>query len=96
MDGTSDEKFLAAVERSNAFLSGCAGFIERRVGKRGAIWLDVVLWESMETALAAAKEFNRSPETLEFNSLLKQGTVAMNHYELRAVEPAQGMTIAGE
>ena len=59
LEGVTDETFLEAVEQSNLFLRGRTGFLKRQVCKQSNsnVWLDLVSWESMETALVAATEF---------------------------------------
>lgn len=86
VDGVSESEFLGAARQSDEFLQTCAGFIERRLGKQPGTnqWTDLVFWDSMESALAAAAKFNASPVTASFNRCLKKGTVSMSHYELRA------------
>jgi hypothetical protein len=83
-EGVTDERFLAAVERSSLFLRTMAGFVMRQVCKQSnsGVWLDLVYWESTEAALAAASQFNSSPETEDFNRLLKKGTVSRSHYNV--------------
>jgi heme-degrading monooxygenase HmoA len=90
VEGTREEVFVSAVARSNKFLESCPGFLGRKVSKSrdAKRWLDLVYWESMDRALAAAARFNASPDTAAFNGLLKTGTVAMAHFEVRATSDA--------
>jgi heme-degrading monooxygenase HmoA len=90
VEGTQDEAFVSAVARSNKFLESCPGFLGRQVSKSrdAKLWLDLVYWESMDRALAAAARFNASPDTAAFNSLLKKETVAMAHFDVRATADA--------
>lgn len=93
--GTEEAAFLAAVEQSNQFLRNCAGFVERRVARETGlpIWLDMVLWETMEQALSAASQFNHQPETETFNNLIDRNSAMMTHFEVRA-ECASGAAVA--
>jgi hypothetical protein len=85
-DGVSESEFLIAADQSDEWLRACAGFIERRLGKQPGTdrWLDLVFWETLESALAAAAQFNASPATAPFNRCLKKGSVSMSHYEWRS------------
>jgi hypothetical protein len=71
LEGVTDETFLEAVDQANLFLRAQVGFVMRQVS-----------WESMETALAAARKFNSSPETQDFNRLIKKETPSMSHYNV--------------
>jgi hypothetical protein len=90
VEGTNEEAFASAVAQSNKFLRSCPGFLGRMVsrGRDAKLWLDIVYWESMDRALAAAARFNASSDTAAFNRLLKAGTVAMAHFEVRATSDA--------
>ena len=85
-DNVSDEEFLAAAEESNKYLRGCNGFVGRQISKNadGSLWLDLVFWESMDAALAAAARFNESPHITRFNSALKRGSVTISHFTIKA------------
>ncbi len=84
LEGVTDETFLEVVEQSNLFLRGRAGFVMRQVCQQSnsSVWLDLVYWESMETALGAASEFNSASETQDFNRLVKKETASMSHYNV--------------
>lgn len=84
--GTEEGPFLAAVEQSNQFLRTCPGFVERRVAREAGlpIWLDMVLWQTMEEAMTAAARFNHVPETETFNSLIDRSSAMMTHFEVHS------------
>ncbi len=84
--GTEETSFLAAVEQSNQFLRNCPGFMERRVARETGlpIWLDLVLWQSMEQVLTAAAQFNHQQETEAFNELIDRKSVMMTHFEVHS------------
>lgn len=88
-ENVSDEEFLAAAGESNDFLVGCEGFAGRRLAKKvdSSLWLDIVFWESMDAALAAAARFNQSPHTRRFNAALKKGSVTLSHFTIKASSP---------
>jgi hypothetical protein len=84
-DNVSDEEFLAAAEEPNKYLRCCNGFVGRQISNAdGSLWLDLVFWESMDAALAAAARFNESPHITRFNSALKRGSVTISHFTIQA------------
>ena len=81
---TSEADFLRAADLTNKFLSCCKGFIRRRLGESDDGWIDYVEWQSMADALAAAKQFNESPDTKHFNELIEPGSTVVRHLTVRS------------
>jgi heme-degrading monooxygenase HmoA len=76
----NDAEFGRAADRATAFLSGCQGFIRRRLAKsETGDWVDYVEWESRKDALSAAARFNHVPESRSFNEAIEPGSVMMRH-----------------
>jgi heme-degrading monooxygenase HmoA len=86
VENTPEDVFLTAAQQSSEFLRTCPGFQARQVsrGAQSDLWLDLVFWENMGFAVDAALRFNTSPHTVSFNNLLKEGTVSMAHFEVKA------------
>lgn len=76
--GIAESDFLRASEATTKFLLRCKGFLRRRLARSEAgEWLDYLEWESLEDAKAAAAQFNRVPETREFNNAIEAQSVFM-------------------
>lgn len=76
--GIADGDFLRASNATTKFLLRCKGFLRRRLARSDAgEWLDYLEWESLEDANAAAAQFNRAPETREFNDAIEADSVSM-------------------
>ena len=55
-EGVSEEQFLKASDEVNtSFLSLQKGYINRKLAKNEDAWMDIVLWETMDDAMNAAK-----------------------------------------
>ena len=84
-ENIKESDFLRAAEASNIFLSGCTGFVRRRLAKSEAgDWVDYVEWQSLGDALSAAQRFSQAPETRDFNSAIEPGSVVMRHLTIRS------------
>ncbi len=82
-EGVSDADFLTTVQATNAFLSECDGFIHRHLSKGDdGVWLDHLLWASMETAKAAAEGMPSRPELASFMAYVDMASVKMHHNQL--------------
>jgi hypothetical protein len=62
-------------------LNGFAGFIERELvyeAKSGQ-WVDIVQWESMDLAMAAAEKIMQMPEVMPFMQAIDESNTTMLH-----------------
>jgi len=78
----TEAQFLVAFDHSNVWLSSLPGFIQRRHGVDNDGRVDIVEWESMAAAKAAAQQFMEAPETQAFMSAIDPESVIMRHFEL--------------
>ncbi|HZR39918.1 MAG TPA: hypothetical protein VFB12_07375 [Ktedonobacteraceae bacterium] len=63
--------FLAAVDETTALLKSQDGFLSRSVGQaESGEWLDILNWESIEAAKAAAIVFQTDPAGQRFSQYL--------------------------
>ena len=76
----SEKQFLTASDKCNAgFLSLQKGYINRKLVKRDDTWADIVLWETMEDAMNAAKAAEQSSAGRPFFECIDVSTCDMQH-----------------
>jgi hypothetical protein len=81
----SDADFVCAADSATTFLSSCPGFVRRRLAKDDVdAWVDYIEWRTREDAVAAAKRFNRAPETRAFSEAIEPGSVVTHHLSVHA------------
>ena len=79
---TDEDQFLAAAEETQSgLLANQPGFIGRELlhGDDGR-WMDIVRFESLETAQAAFQTFAGHPSAQAFERMLDLGNVTMSHW----------------
>lgn len=79
-DGVTHDQFIALIKKTEAFVHTHPGFIFRRLssGADGQ-WTDAVIWADMETAQAAAAEFQNQDFAPALMAAIAPGTAAMRH-----------------
>ncbi len=83
-NSVSEDAFLSEVHKTNAFISSLKGFIKRCTAKNeNGLWIDIVEWQDMETAQAAAETFVTSEPAKDFIGMLDQKTIRMQHFEVQ-------------
>jgi heme-degrading monooxygenase HmoA len=76
----AEAEFLRAAAATNTFLSGCEGFIRRRLARTDDDdWVDYVEWRTMADARAAAKRFADFPDTHRFTAAIDAGSAVLRH-----------------
>lgn len=79
-DGTSDATFLKAAIALRPFLAASEGFRNRRLTKGAdGSWSDVIEWQDMATAQAAAARIMAEPAVAPFLAAIAEGSVTMRH-----------------
>ncbi|MCT8159756.1 hypothetical protein KVX96_06605 [Pseudoruegeria sp. SHC-113] len=79
-EGTSDAAFLTAASALRPFLAASSGFRNRRLTKGAdGSWSDVIEWQDMATAQAAAARIMTEPGVAPFLSAIAEGSVTMRH-----------------
>ncbi len=59
------------------------GFIERNLSSNeDGEWVDIVYWETLQQALAAAEQASKDPKALESFAVIDESTIVMQHYNL--------------
>ncbi len=80
--GVDEAEFLRAADAIVSDLQAMSGYIDRELlkGQHGE-WMDILHWQSMEQALAAAEAIMAAPNAGLFMSMLDETNVAMHHLE---------------
>ena len=80
----SEDDFLRASNIMMKELVQLDGFLSREVLKGDdGIWMDLLHWESLETAKRAAEDVLKLPLCLEYFKLIDESSMEMNHYLLK-------------
>jgi len=84
----SDENmFVYRAEALNPILKEMGGYKARYLAQHeDGEWLDVVIWENMQQAKAAADKIMSLPEGQAFGALIDPDTIVMAHYTIRSVD----------
>lgn len=82
--GLTNEEVIRSLESLNPILNTFPGFISRRVCRRDdGSWMDLVTWESMELAKAAAENIMSYPDAAKAFEVIEEKSIRMNHYILQ-------------
>ena len=82
-EGVSIEAFLSEIEDIKPFITSLDGYIEQHTARNEkGLWVDVVRWRDLDSALAAAKAFETSEEVKAFAQMINYSTIKMQHYEV--------------
>jgi hypothetical protein len=85
-NSVSEDTFLSEVHKTNAFVSSLKGFMKRHTAKNETgLWIDIVEWQDMESAQAAAETFVTSEPAKDFIGMLDQKTISMQHFEVQII-----------
>jgi len=83
VEGVTSEQMVEAATRVQPVIEKMSGNISRYFGKtESGEWVDTVLWDSMESAKAAARSITTIPEFKPFGSLIEGKSVQMRHVEI--------------
>ncbi|MPY57146.1 antibiotic biosynthesis monooxygenase family protein [Streptomyces spongiae] len=87
--GVSEEQFAEAVRSVDGFLTEQPGFLSRQVltveGDRSHV--DLVWWEDLAAAQAAAESIRKDPRAASFMSCLDPTSVHLSHARLTHSRP---------
>lgn len=80
--GVSREDVIAAVAKTQPIIEGFDGFIARQLleGEDGQ-WMDLVQWQSVAQAKAAAAQAQENPDLAEAFAVIDFSTMQMLHLE---------------
>ncbi len=83
-DGVNVPDFLkAAAELEEGFARKQEGFLSRTFARReGNEWVDVIRWQTMADAEAAAKAAMESPACAPMFGMIDEPSVKMMHFEI--------------
>lgn len=83
VDGADETAFLGAAGRLNERLRTMPGFRRRWLGRgEDGLWTDVVEWDDLATAKAAAAAFPSLPEAAAFGAMIDFSRTRMQHVEI--------------
>ena len=80
----TEDQVQAALRESNHWLAQQPGFVRRHHGTSEEGRLDMVEWDNLAAAKAAAEQFMTAPEACALMDIIEPETVVMRHYELRS------------
>ncbi|SDZ40054.1 hypothetical protein SAMN05444004_11322 [Jannaschia faecimaris] len=82
-EGVTREDFAQAAQSMSAYVTGCAGFIARRLScEEDGTWIEHIEWTDMDAAKAAAAGLGTDPGNAECLSAIDGSSVKMSHSEL--------------
>jgi hypothetical protein len=93
--GVSREQFLGTNDAVSSWISAQPGFISRELvhDAEADRWVDVIWWETMEQAHAAAELAMTSPTCTPMFALIDMQSALMLHGEV-AIEPAYAAAVS--
>ncbi len=75
-----NQQVVNAAEKINPVLKNMPGFIKRDLGRtEDGRWTDVVYWESLEEAQAAAEKIMQVEEAQQFFGMISEKNMQMLH-----------------
>lgn len=78
--GVSDTDYVAASRRTEDFVRGLPGFIDRSLSKgEDGTWTDYVTWADMAAAKAAAAQFPQAECAADMMRMIDPASISMRH-----------------
>lgn len=78
--GASEEEFVAAAKAVEGWLHQADGFVDRELSRNDeGQWVDIVHWQSLAQAHAAAEQIMSTPEGQRFGSFIDGNSILMLH-----------------
>jgi hypothetical protein len=83
-DGVDPAEFTKSATAMNAYVTGCAGFIARRLScNADGLWIEHIEWQDMDAAKGAAAGIGAPEGNRPFLSAIDGPSVTMSHTELK-------------
>lgn len=83
-DGVDPAGFTKSATAMNAYVTGCTGFIARRLScDADGLWIEHIEWQDMDAAKAAAAGIGVPEVNRPFLSAIDGPSVTMSHTELK-------------
>lgn len=79
---TTEDQVQAALRESDNWLERQPGFVRRHHGTNDEGRIDLVEWDDLAAAKAAAEQFMSAPEARALMAIIEPETVVMRHFEL--------------
>jgi hypothetical protein len=77
--GVSAEQMLSAADAMQPWVARQPGFAGRQLARTETGWVDVVTWDTLAYAQAAAQLFMSEPLAMQFGQLLDPASIVMQH-----------------
>lgn len=78
--GAQEEAFMASMQASNSYISGCAGYVSRQLSRaEDGTWTDYVIWDNPDAAKAAAEGFMAHVWAQDIVAAIDKSTFSMRH-----------------
>lgn len=85
LDALADQRMAEAAWAAQAAIEQMPGFVSRQFGRaEDGGWVDLVRWQSLAHAQAAAATVGQHPDLAAFFALIDLGSVQMRHYRAHA------------
>tara|TARA_R110002049_G_scaffold243143_2_gene416916 strand:+ start:404 stop:709 length:306 start_codon:yes stop_codon:yes gene_type:complete len=82
-DGVDRAAFAQSAKAMNAYVTGCAGFVARRLSTTyDGLWIELIEWQDMTAAKAAAAGIGAAEVNRPFLAAIDGPSVTMTHTEL--------------
>lgn len=76
--------FLLVSEKFNKlFLSLQKGYISRKLLINDELWVDLIIWETMQDAQNAVNEFYKSDTAAEYMSFIEENSGEFRHFSIK-------------
>lgn len=83
-EGVQESEFLADAQATFDLLKTYDGYIHRELSAtEDGLWVDVVTWRDMQTAMGVADNFMNHPVGQKFGAHINGETVQMSHSHLK-------------
>ena len=87
-EGTQESDFLRDSQTISDLLKTYDGCIQRELSTtEDGLWVDIVIWKDMQTALSAAEQIVQNPIFQQFEAHIKEDSVQMYHAWLKLGTP---------
>ena len=83
-DGVDPADFTKSATAMNAYVTGCTGFISRRLScNADGLWIEHIEWQDMDAAKGATAGIGAPEGNRPFLSAIDGPSVTMSHTELK-------------
>ena len=89
-DSVDEADFLQAAQTTFDLLADYDGYVDRELTvSDDGLWIDVVTWSNLETAMSAAEQIMQDKVGQRFGSFIDPDSIQMNHTHPRLIGHAK-------